>query len=382
VDEYRDLAIQAPGFMGVYLDSAGQLTINVATDNFAPEAAARVVDWVAAYSGAVPRGTSPTIRQVPYDYLALDQHYQRLIFDLGAASYLTTTRIDDRTGRIVITVSGLEWAPAVRAAARRLGVPDDALAVEQLPPVRRDITLQDSVRPVHGGLSIRRNDGQDCTYGFGGYRMVNGYPDPAQGEFMVTAAHCQFGVYYVTGTIWGQNTYSARIGIEVHVAPNFTGCSYNQCCPYPGLGCQLADVAVVQLDSGISAGYGVVKKTKGGNITITGLYGVSGQLYGAIAGETVWKVGRTTGTSNGITQATCVNIPPDQDALFPGILCAHAADYNSGDGDSGAPVFIPYNPNVPYTPRTVGIHFGRSGATRYYSHMQQIWYAQDYQYWW
>jgi hypothetical protein len=127
----------------------------------------------------------------------------------------------------------------------------------------------------------------------------------------------------------------------------------------------------------VSQGYGIVKKTNLNSIVITGNTGVSGIVYGAVAGETVWKVGKTTGTTKGTVTSTCVNFQlqfPD-----PMILCGHSAWYGSGDGDSGAPVFIPYDPQQPgSTPRTVGIHSSRAGIlVRYYSPHSQILNAQS-----
>lgn len=383
-DEYRYLAQRAPGFAGVFFDSAGQLTINVATHAFSVAARQEVMAWATKYAGAGGPNVVPRIVQTQYDYLTLHSHYRPLLDLLARSAFLTSSRIDEMRARIVVTVSDLLYAPDVRRAADQVGVPVAMLDIEQLPHARPDATLRDLVRPVHGGLEIQSDFTELCTVGFDGYRTNGGYPDPSLGRYFMTAAHCQNHVGTV-GTVWGQdtNTAAARIGVEVHQAPVF----YYPQCPYIGnVGCRRADVAVVQYDSAVASGYGVVKKTNIGSIVITGLTGVSGDIYGALAGEKIWKVGKTTGTTTGTVLNTCVDIPPPpppNTAGLPGILCTHTANYNSSGGDSGAPIFIPYNSANPYgTPRTVGIHGGVFGSVRYYSPMSQIWSAQGYQFYW
>jgi hypothetical protein len=63
-------------------------------------------------------------------------------------------------------------------------------------------------------------------------------------------------------------------------------------------------------------------------------------------------------------------------------------NYPAGSGDSGAPVFIPYNPFNPWnTPRVAGIHMGTAlneqGVSRkYFSPITQIEYALPTLYYW
>lgn len=138
---------------------------------------------------------------------------------------------------------------------------------------------------------------------------------------------------------------------------------------------------VGRYDAGVSQGYGVVKKTNLNSITITGNVSVSGIVYGALTGEVVRKIGQTTGTTQGTVTAGCVDVPPG--GGFPGVICAQAATYGSGPGDSGGAVFMPYNPAQPSsTPRTVGVHFASDGSTRYYSTIIQAFNAQDYAFFW
>ena len=179
----------------------------------------------------------------------------------------------------------------------------------------------------------------------------------------------------MTGTIWGQPTLSSPIGFEIHQAPRI----YPPTCPWQY--CVYADVAVGEYYAGVSRGYGYVYKTNFGSITITGTTSVVGNTYGALTGQTVHKVGRTTGTSSGTVLATCQDFP--QVGGSAAVLCAQTANYNASGGDSGAPVWVPYNPSQPNTtPAVAGIHFGSAGSTRYFSPIGNIWDAQGYQFYW
>lgn len=229
---------------------------------------------------------------------------------------------------------------------------------------------------MYGGLKIANDALAICSLGMNGYHSDGaGGPDPSRPPVFMTASHCG-GV----NTVWGQNAVSLRIGQTIHDAPVFypPNCGASECCPYPTYGCQDADVSVGEYDAGISQGYGVVYKTNINSLTITGTYSIGASIYGAIKGEKVWKVGQTTGTTNGNVSAICVDIPPDPP--FPGILCAQRADYSSDHGDSGAPIFMPFDPaNPDFTPRIVGILCCAGG---YYSPINNIWAAQAYQFFW
>ena len=68
------------------------------------------------------------------------------------------------------------------------------------------------------------------------------------------------------------------------------------------------------------------------------------------------------------------------------ILCLQETNYVAGSGDSGAPVFIPYNGNWD-TPRVVGIHMGSTNneqgqPRKYFSPITQIEYALPTLYYW
>lgn len=369
-DQWRDLSVRVPGFQSIYYDSDGQLTINSTRLDLTGAERTTVVDWARHYTAAVPYEVSPAINRVPWDYRTLYQHYQTLIMALGTFEWATTTRIDDIRGTIVITVDPISHAQDVRRIAATLGIPNGMVQVDQLGLPKREATVQDFVRPVNGGLQVWFS-GIPCTLGLNGYKTdANGWPDTSQPVF-TTASHCTDTPGTVTGTAYGQPNAANPIGTEIFQPTVFSGAG----CPYSS--CQHADVAVAEYLPGVSAGYGKVEKTNIGSLTITGLTSIL-NTYGALTGQTVWKVGRTTGSSSGTVLATCVDIPPV--GIYAGVLCNQSANYNSDGGDSGAPVWVPYSASNPNgTPAIGGVHHSRSGSTRYFSPINQIWYVQSLQ---
>ena len=263
-DEYRDLVGRAPGFASVFIDSAGSLVINVASDNFGTTARQTVLDWVGSHTGVTHPSSTVRLRRIQWDYAALDAWYQPFIMALGSLPSVTSTRIDDFRAKMVITVAAVADAPAVRRLAAGLGMPANALDVEELGFARPEVTLRDQVTPVHGGLKIQSTTGP-CSLGFNGYENdQSGYPDPSKPVFM-TARHCNTGGL---GTAWGQPTASSTaIGMTIHEAPilpyGVGGCTVGACV--------LADVTVASYGAGVSQGYGVVKKTSLNSIVITGM---------------------------------------------------------------------------------------------------------------
>lgn len=173
-EEYRALASRAPGFAGAYFDSSGIFTINHASPEFDAGAQHEVLTWVTAYRGPLEESSRVRLRRVKHDYLTLHSWYQPFVRQLASVPSLTSARIDDYRTRIVITVASIQHAPLVRRVATELGIPSDAVDVEERSAVHRDVTLREHVRPVYGGLQIQSGP-NTCSLAFNGYE---GYQDP------------------------------------------------------------------------------------------------------------------------------------------------------------------------------------------------------------
>ncbi len=359
-DEFRGLGRRAPGFTGVFYDKEGNLTISVATDNFSPGSEAEVMRWASIYTGGTSRAdATPRITRVAFDYLTLDRFYQQVRPIVGRVPGTTSLRIDEQRGEIVVTVAQLPQAAAVRSALISLELPREMLVIEEraAPALRQG--LQNRIRPVVGGLQIARDAGANaCSIGLLGWKKDpdTGHGDPNLGLFVTTASHCSSDRASPTpDEQYGQPTISNLAGFEVAKAPIFSG----GICPYTS--CQLADVLAIQLyDSvpGIRSLAAIsIQVSPPTNPPYSGRQAVTGQgVQGALTGERVYKVGRSTGQTFGLILESCVDSNSSND---PSIwtLCNGVAAVFSRPGDSGAPVWVRTGDGL-YTPRIAGVLWG------------------------
>ncbi|HEY9506407.1 MAG TPA: hypothetical protein VIQ27_10575, partial [Gemmatimonadales bacterium] len=104
------------------------------------------------------------------------------------------------------------------------------------------------------------------------------------------------------------------------------------------------------------------------SVTIAGRFTIIAEA-GASTGQTVHKVGRTTGWTRGGVSATCVNVNVSGTNITQ--LCQTLVTAGVGAGDSGSPVFRRQSGtnNV----RLVGILWGGDGTNLYvYSPISNI----------
>jgi hypothetical protein len=227
-------------------------------------------------------------------------------------------------------------AAQVRSAVARLGVPSDAVVVEEVEPVRLAATLRDRVRPVVGALQINFDPPGTpgfsfvCTLGFNATR--NG-----QRSF-ITNSHCTNTQGGNESTPYWQPTQGVaptRIATEVADPAYSTG---GVGCP-SGRRCRRSDAARARYASGTTSTLGRIARTSGannGSITITGNFTITAE-GSAIAGQQVHKIGRTTGWTRGAVSGTCVNTNVAGTNITQ--LCQTWVLAGVAGGDSGSPVF-------------------------------------------
>lgn len=93
-----------------------------------------------------------------------------------------------------------------------------------------------------------------------------------------------------------------------------------------------------------------------GNLTIATWYG-SGPRSDAFSGDTVFKTGRTSGTTKGPVTATCVDVGPFSPDMTE-VTCATEVAARVEGGDSGAPVYHWRPPLTLSTRQNDGVVFG------------------------
>ncbi len=250
---------------------------------------------------------------------------------------------DETTNRVVVGVEHGAAGASVRALAVRLGVPAEALVVREMEPIRFAKTLQDRVDPRIGGIQIHFGNFL-CSMGFNAV-------DGGQASF-VTASHCTNKQGGVEGTVYYQPLQSVdgvSIGTEVEDPPylrHIAGCPRGKKCRHsdasraaynPGINSALGQIA--QTDAA-SPNTGSLILSTNGSITLSG-----GDLRDHFTiGETMNKVGRTTGWTQGQVTMTCVTVNVSGSNISQ--ICQTIVENSVqivGAGDSGSPVYTSSN---------------------------------------
>jgi hypothetical protein len=322
-----------PGFGGFFLDRDGAPTVYLSRGSSRVPAERALGAYLAA------RGLSvATVRVLEgqYGWQQL-QRWQDAATD-GAFEVPGTVFVDndETANRIRIGVENVNAVGQVRAALARGGLPDDAVIIERADPIVQVATLQDVVdRPVRAGVQINF-PGFLCSVGF---NATSG----TQKSF-ITASHCTNTQGGVESTPYWQPLQSVdgtQIATEVAdpvYVKNGPGCPRGKTCRY-------SDASRAAYINGANQALGLIAQTSGannGSLTITGSFSITsddcGTTGGCLAvGQTVNKVGRTTGwTAGGITN-TCVNTGVQGSRIVQ--FCQTFVSAGVGGGDSGSDVF-------------------------------------------
>jgi hypothetical protein len=325
VDEIN-LAIdrQVPGFGGAFVEND---TLTVYLTNLEGRPAAERA-LAAAFGAEGLRGRGIQVRQGQYGFSQLKtwQDEAGAVFDLPGVVF---TDVDETLNRVAIGVENKAAGAAVTQALMRLQIPLKAVEIVEAPPILQLETLRGKVRPLQGGLQINFS-GYLCTYGFNATR--GGFPG------FVTNSHCTSKQGDVESTQYWQPTQtidSTVIGVET-ADPTY---SRTKCPPtIKGKVCRWSDSAFVRLNTAEFA-LGEIARTESvntGSLDIAGSFAISGTGTHRV-GDTVNKVGRTSGWSQGRVTRTCVDTGVSGSNIVQ--LCQTWVSATVGSGDSGSPVF-------------------------------------------
>jgi hypothetical protein len=263
-----------------------------------------------------------------YDWTQLERWFTRASAEVLAVPGSVFVDADEANNRVTIGVERGAVA-RIRGIVARMGIPEAAAVVQETEPIRFAATLRSKVRPVVGGLQINF-PGFLCTLGFNATR--NG-----QRSF-ITNSHCTNTQGGTEGTRYWQPTQTAA---PVHMATEVSDPIYfrnTNGCP-GGRRCRFSDASRAAYASGITSSLGKIARTTGVNnnsITINGSFSITGEGSASV-GQTVNKVGRTTGWTRGKVTNTCVNVGVSGTNIVQ--LCQNLVSARLGGGDSGSPVF-------------------------------------------
>jgi hypothetical protein len=353
-DRFATVAKQVPGFGGMFFDQDGTLQVYMLGQK-GPVNEALMTSLDDVITREVGRGerlssSGVEILEGQYDFLDLHRWQQQMSPAVLALPEVVFTDIDETTNRLRIGVTDSPgMTKAVEEYLSNLGVPREAVLISEAKPVT--LELRSRRRPLRGGLQIN----------FGGFLCTLGFPAVRQGiTGFVTNSHCTNTQGGVQGTVYHQPSASGntnRIGQEVADPTYFTGGS----CP-AGRRCRFSDSSFARVPhpSGpaVTTTLGTIARPPVNSITWNGvdIFQITAEAA-PVVGQSVTKVGRTTGRTSGMVQQTCANFNVAGSTITQ--LCQSRASFESAGGDSGSPVFrITSLPNV----TLVGIHWGSGGV--------------------
>jgi len=344
---FTELALVAPSHGGLYFDTlTGDLTVYLKDLSQGP-AAKRALSLLLSDALARARTKHPhagiVLKQGTYTFVELARWRDTLDAFLMETRSAQWWGIDHANNRIDIGVLSGADSGAIVAMALDLAIPAGALRFERTGRILDKNTLQDSIRPVEGGIRIARPiSGVPgiCTFGFPALRG-------GQHAF-VTASHCSTQRGRLDSTKWYQNraplTHADSLAISsigFEVADSSMICRFSVPCGY-------ADASVYRATLGPGGWYfGRIARPVSGCLpsctppvlTIDPMrpsWSIVRTDTAIYVGQLVSKIGEKTGWTQSYVRAIGQKVFTDwgtySDQAF--------ADFGVGDGDSGAPVLF------------------------------------------
>ncbi|HEX2203736.1 MAG TPA: hypothetical protein VHG91_10575 [Longimicrobium sp.] len=360
--EFYDIAGRVPGFAGVYYDSDGIVNVMLVDRKQNGLARREVSDLMQRTRGRALGHMKVSL--VKYDFRQL-YRWKEMITGADPGVRLTMIGICEQQNRVCMDVRRGGGLAAGRDLVARLGIPADAVRIEELDPVSPAKLLTDRFSPVPGGVRISILDASFCTIGFNARYF--GTP------VFLTNSHCtpQFGVNDPPPTNdFGQPFYDRVIGEESYDPATFS-------CKYTGYACRYSDAAEVTYYDTVAVRFGVIARPYYNSTTIDPTkpeFRIVGERVYPYAGESVSFVGHVSGWREGPVSYTC------HDYALEGVtangrpvllLCQAVVSVVSQKGDSGAPFFH----RILSTTSDVylgGLLNGFSGTYTFYSPMRNI----------
>lgn len=369
------LAATVPSFGGIALDSSGNVIVqvtNLGDGNLALRAAESLLAerQLSSSTGAVLKPLI-YVKQSAYTYRELNGWRAKLDTALITLPEIRFVDLDERVNRIVISL----WSDHARAAveyhASTHGVPPAAISIELAPPgltselaqgatssycpPEAGNSLRSCHRPAEGGMQVIWPKNTEpvtysaCTIGFNA-RLSDGR------DVLVTASHC------------GKYKFELR---SSDLDAYYQAQIYDPSLPFSDmpLAIEAIDPAWVPVKYSFGQWYywrysdalaartfapyfrKIARPLTGQSLTIDAQnprFNISGTDE-PLLGESISKVGRTTGWTQGTVTRTCISYKYPQ-LTNRTLMCQHAAVMAFELGDSGGPVFrygLP-DPNPPF----------------------------------
>jgi hypothetical protein len=328
-DDPVALARAVPGFGGFFLDAQGVPTVYLTHPGNRAAAALALAPWFQDQHRAA---AELRVLQGHYTWSDLERWTDQASVEALAVPGAVFADADEAANQVHLGVENATAATRVRAVLARLGIPSAAAVVEVVKPMVQMVTLRGAVRPVVAGVQINF-PGFLCTLGFNATRSgVRGF---------VTASHCTNTQGGVESTPYWQPTQTSR---PTQIATETVDPTYKSTlsgCP-SGRKCRRSDAAFAKYINSTTNTLGSIAKTattSSSDLTIAGHWLVTSNATSSsfTVGQTVNKVGRTTGWSQGKVVATCATVNVSGSNITQ--ICQTVVNAKVGAGDSGSDVF-------------------------------------------
>ncbi len=334
------LAIEAqvPGFAGLYIDESGEPVVLTKHDGSRVQTTALVQAFL---SGRRHSGKGIKFAHANYSIAELTTWREAL----RSAFYIpgvVTVGIQHQYNRILVGVVGNDAERAVLQRARDLGIPREAIRIEDRQGINIVSSLHnDNSRPVRAGTSTEHVGSLGCCYPCTiGFNAFSNYPSELPGELYITASHCTRYPWDNTtaDSLYKRDTttnYVSLIGTKAFDRPGFS------CPDSVGASCRYADAAAVRYIGTVHPDFGKIAIPSAMNDSASS---ISGSLYVAyddvvwpLVGDSLDAIGISTGRKRGVV--TCASC--DEYAFLTNKFFLMQAELavESHPGDSGGPVF-------------------------------------------
>lgn len=327
--KFEDLTRTFPGFAGYFYEAPGKLVV-LSTRPGNNEGGLRSA--VRGKLGSPRSNALENIRfeSASYDFSELSRWRAQLDQAISVGT-LIFSDIDERENRVSLGVVSVTAIATVSSLADQLGIPRDAVEIRTAIQPTPVTSLTQYHRPMVGALGIA-TDQKQCSAGFVAIL--------ASQNVMITNGHCTDTFGGVEDTPFYQPFSDTGNFVGYEVADRLFISNLQDACK-SGLVCRYSDSAAFELDSTWDS-LGYIAKTNSagsGSIEITGYFKIVGEVSEPTLGETLHKIGRSSGWTSGDVDRTCVHFDIGNDRR---LICQDTVDSSDGGvtaGDSGSPVF-------------------------------------------
>jgi len=300
------------------------------------------------------------------------------IIDIHNQKEVLLTDVDERRNRVIIGIRPESDQSNIQNALEKYNLRGDMVIVEE-----REITVEQKhvrnrFRPLVAGIQLDIGFTSVCTIG-----AVVEFPNGRGGA--ITNSHCSDTRGVADGTFYKQprDGFFGSNAIGLEIADPAWDVVSSRCAS--GRSCRYTDSNMIQIDTGVDVENGSIARIGSwGSRTISSSddeYEATQLAFFTLDGEALTKVGRTTGKTAGVVNATCVtNNVVNSSGTTTNFtrLCdfemvsttgvGGSVSPLSGGGDSGSPVFKLFpSPNPTHHVRQHGIHMAGGGTIAVFS---------------